>query len=36
MLHIKMAIILLIATTFQTAAQTNQDQKYLWTFDTKG
>jgi hypothetical protein len=34
--RIKMALILLIAGTIQTAAQNNQEQKYLWTFDTKG
>ncbi|GEM_PF-4760878 len=34
--RIKIAIVLLIAGTFQIAAQTNQEQKYLWAFDTKG
>jgi hypothetical protein len=34
--RIKITIILLITGTFSTAAQNNQEQKYLWTFDTKG
>jgi len=41
MKHSKLAIVVAMLVVFQIsspqiAAQTNPDQKFLWTFDTKG